>query len=202
MLFCTRIRSVCEKATENQELADLLRETEQNCKNLADEKMAWRGKCFSEKCLEAVSIIINLAVKVDPRLRKEQLQKEYQRIDVLNSTLSNAYVQKFVQAHSCTIQSMVFKHSPMPKYQRITISLYNPEIDVVKPAPFLFLPALEVLLTQGTAVLVEQMARIFWSTLLRRGYFATANLKEGLEPELKKYFLSGLTNDPSLPLLL
>jgi hypothetical protein len=54
----------------------------------------------------------------------------------------------------------------------------------------------------GTVILADQMVVSFWSALLRRGYFATEQIKRDLEPGLKNYFLSGLTKDPSLPLQL
>jgi hypothetical protein len=90
----------------------------------------------------------------------------------------------------------------MPKYERITVYLYDPNIDEFKPPPFTFLPSLHCLLEQGPEALVQGMVKSFWSHLLRQGYFATPAICSEFTPDLEKYFLSGIAQNPNIPLLL
>lgn len=199
LLFCRRLREICHRAMKNPKLAKQVIDTERNCRSFETKTEETRQYLSS---LEQVTAIIQLAVQVDSRLRPEQLQREYDCIDVWNSTLSNAFLQRFVQAHSCVIHSIQFKPSHLPIYERITVSLYDADTDHSKPFRFCFLPSLTVALTDGANVLTEQMITSFWAALLRQGYYATQQLQQDLEPQLRRYFLSGITKDPSLPLSL
>jgi hypothetical protein len=209
LLFCKRVREACHRALENKDLTDLLTDIEKSCRRLATislqdaSRTAVEARCLSETIGERVASIIQSAVKADPRLRVEQLQHEYDRIDLLNSTLSNAYVQLFMDAHDCIIKDVFFKHSSVQKFERITVYTFDTDVDKLKPPRFLFMPSLSLALTNnGGTVIADQMVASFWSALLRRGYFVTEQMKRDLEPGLKNYFLSGLTKDRSLPLQL
>lgn len=90
----------------------------------------------------------------------------------------------------------------MPKYERLTIFLYDPNIDETEPPKFTFLPSLRRIIDVGVEVVVDQMVESFWNRLVRLGYFATSDLKHGVSSELRQYFLLGLAKDTSLPFLL
>ena len=111
-------------------------------------------------------------------------------------------MQLFLTAHECSIKDIYFKQSHLPKYERITVYLYDPDIDEFKPPPFTFLPSLHLLLEQGPEALVQDMIQSFWSHLLRHGYFATPAIRNEFTPDLEKYFLSGIAQNPNIPLLL
>lgn len=92
----------------------------------------------------------------------------------------------------------------MPQqYERMTISLYDAAIDERKPPRFTFLPCLNIALTEGPKYVAKRMMEAFWRHLLHRGgYFATANLREAIEPDLERYFLEGIAKDLMTPLQL
>ncbi|CAB9525061.1 expressed unknown protein [Seminavis robusta] len=173
---------------------------------------------------QAIPKLIQLLLKADPRLRQEQLEHELERVQWHHCTLANALVQQFLRDyHGCVIQNVFFKTSHVPKYERITFYLYDPQIDLVKPSNFMFLPDLSRALQQqqqpngknnnsasttttkepGTQAIVQDMMATFWSHLLRHGgYYASATMKKQLSPALHRYFLSGLRQDPNIPLKL
>jgi hypothetical protein len=67
---------------------------------------------------ERVAQIIQHAVNIDPRIRAEQLEHEYERITLRNSTLLNAHVQLFLQGHDCDMKDV----SPRLWYVRIGLA--------------------------------------------------------------------------------
>jgi hypothetical protein len=151
---------------------------------------------------ERVAELIKSIIDNDSRLRVEQLQHEFERIAFQNSTMANASVQLFLDAHSCCIKEVYFKRSHLENYQRIALYFYSPEVDELKPPPFTFLPSLHRALESGPEGLVQDMIRSFWGHLLRHGYFSTPAMKSEFTPDLEKYFLSGITQNVNIPLLL
>lgn len=147
---------------------------------------------------EQVETLIELAVMVKGRrcYRKEEWRKEYQRIRISNSTVSNAYIFLLQSAHGMCIKDIYFKFNRQePKYERITIYLYDPAIDEGRrPDFFLFLPGLHTILTKGPHVLVSEIIDSFWTCVIRNGYFPTTKLQGVLESKLRCFFLSGITS--------
>jgi hypothetical protein len=94
------------------------------------------------------------------------------------------------------------KRSHQTQYERITIYLYDPEIDHCKPPHFLFMPSVKTAMEKGPEAIVQEMVQSFWSHLLRHGYFATNAMKEKLNADLKQFFLSGIAHDLKIPLQL
>lgn len=122
------------------------------------------------------------------------------------------------------LDEVYYKASPpgryLPKYERITIYMKDP--DAVEPKnhqKFIFLPSLTQILTSraknkdsnnGSQVghvldsVVNDMISTTWETLLRSGYYVDETRKGCLEPELKKFYLSGLLcgKEGNVPILL
>ena len=207
--FLTRLRWVRRKALQD------------------DRVQAWLSNhtTTNSKSATEVKQFMALLLQADPKLRQEQLDHELDRIGWYNCTLSNALLQQFLHGHhACIIKDVFFKTSHVAKYERITFYLYDPEIDLVKPTSnFILLPDLARALQQtqhsnannalsksissseqqGTRAIVQDMTTTFWSHLLRHGgYYASATMKEQLSPALERYFLSGLRQDPNIPLKL
>ena len=185
------------------------------------------GKCSS---LSKIQQFMSLMRQADHKLRQEQLDHELERQKWYNCTLANALLQQFLSGHhDCVIKDVFYKTSHMAKYERLAFYLYDPEIDPVKPiSNFIWLPDLARALQQqqqqlllppalhqqrgssatikdakGTRAIVQDMMATFWSHLLRHGgYYASATMKEQLSPALERYFLSGLRQDPNIPLKL
>ena len=220
ILFCKKIlEEVCNpqylsspKLTMDQEAAievdegvqRLLRQIERTKKILKDHE----NSGFPLSLADAhVNDLIESAVdlKGKRRYRKEEWRKEYQRICVSNSTASNACVYLLQIAHGMCIKDVYFKFNRQePKYERITIYLFDPSIDEGRrPGFFLFLPGLHTILTRGPQDLVSDMIDSFWTCVIRNGYYPTTKLKEILEPQLTCFFLSGLSTssrNSNLPL--
>jgi hypothetical protein len=205
MLFCDRLRKTCHEALQNDKVAKLINEDEHLCRSLAamnDSKALEEAHALSSSVPERIASLIQLAVQAEPRNRADQLQREYDRIALCNSTLSNAFATLFQKAHDCSIKDIYFKRSHVAKYERITIYVYDSEIDMLKPPQFLFIPSLKTALEEGPESIVKEMMESFWSHLLRHGYFATPFIKTALDPDLEKFFLSGITSDLNIPLQL
>jgi hypothetical protein len=202
LLFCARLQ-VCSKALESEALAKLVGDTESSCRAVAN--MSYQTALDETEHLsptERSAHIMQLVVHADPGIRIEQLQHEYERILIRNSTLSNAFVQLFCNAHECCIKDVYFKQSHVAKYERLTFYLYDPEIDLLRPNCFMFLPSLTIALTGGAEPLAKEMIDSFWVHLLRQGYFATSAIKAKLTPNLEKFFQCGIAKDLTIPLQL
>lgn len=200
-LFVLKIKNNCPKASQNQLVSSVIEEHLTMIRSLASGSTMSALHSASSRVSRKVTTLIGLIVKSDPRLRTDQLEKEFERLQLWNSTFSNSLMQLFLDQNDSCIKQIYFKSSPMAsKYERITIFLYDPEFDLVKPPPFTFLPCLRTALDDGPHVVVEDMLQSFWSHLLRHGYFATESMQEEMTPHLIEYFLSGLSSDPSIPL--
>lgn len=203
MLFCNLLRKLCPAAAQNAAVDALLRENETLCRSLvASETSTDELNRISTTVSERVAALIQSVVDADTRIRAAQLQHEFDRLTYRNSTMSNAAMQLFLTAHGCSIKDIYFKRSHLPKYERITVYLYDPDLDEFKPPPFTFLPSLHQILENGPEALVQDMIQSFWGHLLRHGYFATPSIRNEFTPDLEKYFLSGIAQNPNLPLLL
>jgi hypothetical protein len=200
LMFCGRLREACPEALTNQALEQSVAANEELCRSLASRPH--EVAAVAAMVPERVAKMIQHAVQVDPRIRVEQLEHEYERIALRNSTLSNAHVQLFLEAHDCVVKDIFLKRSHVAKYERFSISLYDSELDLLKPPRFTFLPCLKMALTEGPEPIAAAMVDSFWSHLLRRGYFATKAIKSELTPDLEKYFLSGVLQDLTTPLQL
>eukprot|EP00980_Cylindrotheca_fusiformis_P015074 scaffold4157_cov136-Cylindrotheca_fusiformis.AAC.24 len=206
-LFCKRIRQACPDAGKDKDVEQLLAKNEslykqEYSKGSEDLDMQEKLSSMASQVSQRVQDLIRVVNKAEPRNRVEQLEHEYQRIVVENSTLSNALVTRFLQEHGCSIKDIFFKRSHQPKYERITIYLYDPACDHYKPPHFLFLPSLHQALKEGPEDVAKEMIASFWSHMLRNGYFATHSLKMLLECDLQRFFLSGITSDVRIPLQL
>jgi hypothetical protein len=199
LLFCKRLREACRGALQDDAFEKLVLENEGACRAVATVQQAHTLASLVPK---RVSTLIQLAVQAEPRNRVEQLEHEYQRITLWNSTFSNALVTLFLKAHDCCIKDIYFKHSPQPKFERITVYTYDSELDLCKPPHFLFMPSLQTAVEEGAQAIVKKMITSCWSHLLRHGYFATPTMKGLLEKELETFFLSGITHDLKIPLQL
>lgn len=206
LLFCKRLREACPVALKDASVSQLVYENEELCRSLGtmtdDLKALGQSRCLSSSVTKRVAHLIQLVVKAEPRNRVDQLEHEYQRIFLWNSTLSNALVTIFLKAHDCSIKDIYFKRSHLAKYERITIFLYDSEIDHYKPSHFMFMPSVKIAMEQGPEAIVQEMILSFWSHLLRHGYFATSAMKEKLNADLNEFFLSGITHDVKIPLQL
>lgn len=216
--FLTRLRLVRRKAL----LDDRVQTWLQNKNNEQEPAHSTTNTTTTANAADRIQQFMALLLEVDPKLRREQLEHELDRIRWYNCTLANALFQQFlIGYHACVVQDVFFKTSHVAKYERITFYLYDPAIDLVKPSShFIWLPDLSHALQQtqpsasvttsllsqeqqGTRAIVQDMITTFWSHLLRHGgYYASATMKEQLSPALERYFLSGLRQDPNVPLKL
>ena len=203
MLFCNLLRKLCPTASQNFAVDALLIENETLCRSLGSHGTSSdEMNRVSATVMERVATLIQVVIDADHRIRAEQLQHEFDRLTYRNSTMSNAAIQLFLNSHECNIKDIYFKRSHLPKYERITVYLYDPDVDEFKAPPFTFLPSLHRALEDGPEALVQDMIESFWSHSLRHGYFAMPKIREEFTPDLKKYFLSGIAQNPNIPLLL
>lgn len=211
LLFCKRLRDEYDPdqndsaATDNTVLR-LLRKIEEIFQFVKESRSAhsknnqFRSSKFVE---EQVSSLIDIATNIQGkrRFRVEEWRREYQRIRVCNCTISNAFLFLLQSKHGMCIQDIFFKRNQdQPKYERITLYLFDPVIDVGmpgRPNSFLLLPGLHTILTQGPHDLVSAMINSFWSHVLRNGYHPTSRIQHLLEPQLRTFFLSGLATASS-----
>ena len=178
------------------------------------------------------SILSNLISQMtsdkNSNLQPEQILREHAQISQQNSTFSNACMQIFATNNHTTIKEIYYKSSPHNrKYERLTITLYDDSIDLLKPPPFTFLPALSTVLshtppptttitttttttttttppspTHFLEKLIDALVSSFWKSVLKHSYFAPPSLQNAINPHLIKFFSSGITSNPNLPLLL
>lgn len=206
LLFCKRLcdeydTDQNDSATTDNTVVRLLRKIEETFQSVKESHPAhsrsneFRSSRFVE---EQVTALIDIATNIQGkrRFRAEEWRREYQRIRVCNCTISNAFLFLLQSKHGMCIKDISFKRNQdQPKYERITMYLYDPVIDVRmpgRPDPFLFLPGLHAILTEGPHNLVSEMINSFWSHVLRYGYFPTSRIQQLLEPQLRSFFLSGL----------
>ena len=144
-------------------------------------------------------------------IRKEQLQREYDRIQIHNSTLSNALLTKFISAHNndLIIKDVYFKHchnsnnpNQNKQYERITIYLYDPTIDQYSAKPtssvqFIFMPCIHKLMNYGIQYIVENyILKTFYQQLLHiGGYYISKEMKVKLHQPLLQFFTSGIISN-------
>ena len=212
LLFCQRLRQVVPKDvlnSNNQQLDSLMAENEQLFGSLANDRdqslQSRMAKSFSlsSSIEQRVTRSISVVNQAEPKLRMEQLTREYQRIQVWNSTLSNSLVSAFQKSHQCHIKEIRFKAcSQQPKFERFTVYVYDSNVDLSKPPHFLFLPCLNTAIEKGSEAVVTEMIASFWGHLLRHGYFATSTLKNMLKNDFQRFLMSGIAHDPRTPLLL
>lgn len=211
MLFCQRLRLLCREALKDEGVNDLVSGIELQCRSMgkmthetfsSSSQILTHARALSTSVPRLVATLIQRIIQAEPRHRIEQLEREYDRIRLQNATLANVFVTLFTKEHQCVIKEIHFKRSHLSKYERITIYLYDPNHDMYKPPPFLFLPKLHVALTKGPDAMVQGMINSFWSHLLRYGYFASGEMKTWFNDDLKEFFLSGLAPNPHTPLLL
>ena len=202
--FChNKIRTSLPEALDSSSVQEMLQQTEQDCRSMGVNATIQDLRRFLSKVPELVAKLIDTCVSHDPRVNPEQLQHEFDRLKVWNSSLANALLQLFVDTHDwCIIKDVYFKQSHAIQYERITIYLYDSEMDEFLPPRFSFMPALHQLLTAGPEALVNDMMDSFWKHLLRHAYFATSQLKANPGSHLHRYFLSDLSHDLTIPSLL
>lgn len=205
LLFCDRLREACPDALQDTEVQKLVDQAETECRLLGTsslDSISEQIYAASRKVPEKIARLIQTAVQSDPRLRVEQLQHEHERILCCYSTVSNVHMQLFTQYYDLVIKDVYFKDSHIEKYQRITIYLYEPDVDLLAPPKFTFLPSLYTALTRGAEAVSELMVDTFWTQLLRQGYFCATEIQTLLAPSLNHYFLSGVTRDSTVPIQL
>ena len=146
---------------------------------------------------EQVNALIELCIKVkrNRSYRKGEWRKEYQRICISNSTASNAFIFLLQSSHGMRIKDIYLKSNRQePRYERITIYLYDPIIDSGRrPDFFLLLPGLHTIVTRGPRELVSDMIDFFWKNVIENGYYPTTKLQKALESELRCFLFSGIT---------
>ena len=163
---------------------------------------------YVTELIDMVVIATNKANQQQHIIRKEQLRREYDRIHIHNSTLSNALLTKFISAHNndLIITDVYFKHchnNPNHKqYERITIYLYDQSIDQYakpKSQDFIFMPCIHILMNYGIHYLVEQyMLKTFYQQLLHvGGYYISKEMKSKLHTPLLQLFTSGIISNTS-----
>ena len=203
LLFCRKLRqeySFGKEETVSEDLQRLFSGIDETCLSLTEIRKNGCG-VTSQFTEERVNSLIDLATKVKGRrcYRKEEWRKEYQRICVSNSTISNACVVLLQAFHEMCIKDVYLKlNKQEPKYERITIYLYDPAIDYGRrPNYFSFLPGLRTIVTKGPETLVSEMIEAFWIFVIRKGYFPPSKLRNVLDSKLYSFLLAGIT--PSSP---
>jgi hypothetical protein len=202
LLFCKRIENACcdgaikDSFTANV-LIQTLEETIRLCKSFVNGDVQVVSFDQRERTME----IRRMATTTDDRVRLDQLDRELDRIHAHNSTLSNAMARILFDFHETVVKDVELKKSHLPQYQRLSFYLYDPEIDELKPPTFLFMPCLYMILKKGYRDIVNHMVDTFWKEMLKRGYFASSSARSAIDPNLKRYIESGMTNNPNVPLV-
>jgi len=180
---------------------------------------------LSESSSRILSQLLSKLAEIDHSLRNDQLLHEYNRIAYENCTLANACLHRWIYGDDkqqvYDLDEVYYKASPpgryLPKYERITINMK--EVNAVEPSKskLIFLPSLTKILTSRAIEaatcctvrhpldsVVDDMIASTWDNLLRCGYYVDETRKTCLEPELKKFYLSGLLGgkESNMPILL
>lgn len=208
LLLCERIRKVCQKCLDGKcGLALALKRCEENSRafgamDLPGENSVKDVHSLSSKLEQSVAQLMQCVIAADPVIRLDQLHREFEHIQCCNSTLANAHFQLWATENCTCIKEIYWKRSHLQKLERFTIYFYDPESDEKKPVPFRWMPCLSQVVREDLESVAKSMTEMFWSQLLKRGYFASQVMKIGLSEELEKYFLFGISRNPSVPLLL
>jgi hypothetical protein len=201
LLFCKRIAQACDIAINGNpggdDLQKILKASMESCKSFIQHDV--KQLPFDRR--ERIIDIRKMAAAVDDRVRPDQLERELDRIQAYNCTLSNAMARMLFDLHKTVMKDVVLKQSHLPQYQRLSFYLYDPDIDELKPSPLLFMPCLHIMLQKGYQEIVRLMVDSFWKEMLKSGYFASASTRSAIDPNLKQYIESGLTTNPNVPLL-
>lgn len=215
LLYCKRLREACRRAIDvDVDLQSLIRESERDCRALCVDddddgvavvdfdKRVQKTRTLSDEVVQRIAKLNRAVIKADPSVRPVQLQHEFDRIVCQNSTYANANLGIWLRDNNTNVKEIYFKRSPVPKYERITMYMYDDALDAVKPSRFTWMPCLTLAVQQGPEAVAAAMTYHFWEQLLRRGYYATESLQKAMSPDLEKFFLSGISRDTSLPLIL
>ena len=238
MLFVKMMRSVRKGDMEDIRMEDILSPWEQSVNELlkdnqvADDTLKSNLQDLANSTPNVLSRILAKLAEIDHSLRSDQLLHEYNRIVYENCTLANSCLQRWLlRDDDCAnrgtangqryeLDEVYFKPSPpgryLPKYERITMYMKDP--DAVEPnnGKLIFLPSLTQILTRQSATgadgavshpldsVVEDMVAYTWQSLLRSGYYVDCLRKEQLGSVLRQFYMSGLLcgKDANMPILL
>ena len=231
-LFLKRMRSVREGDMNNTSILEIISPWENRLEDVLSSTKCTTTTTtdtivlqeLSESSSRTLSQLLSKLAEIDHSLRNDQLLHEYNRISYENCTLANACLHRWIYSddkQQYDLDEVYYKASPpgryLPKYERITINMK--EANAVEPSKskLIFCPSLTKILTSRTieAVtcctvrhpldsVVDDMIATTWDNLLRCGYYVDEIRKRYLEPELKKFYLSGLLGgkESNMPILL
>lgn len=231
-LFLKRMRSVREGDMNNTSILEIISKWEKRLEDVLSSTKCTTSTTdtivlqeLSESSSRILSQLLSKLAEIDHSLRNDQLLHEYNRITYENCTLANACLHRWIYGddkQQYDLDEVYYKASPpgryLPKYERITINMK--EVNAVEPSKskLIFLPSLTKILTSraieaasGNCTVrhplhsvVDDMISSTWDNLLRCGYYVDETRKRYLEPELKKFYLSGLLGgkESNMPILL
>lgn len=141
----------------------------------------------------ALAGVVSALCAADRAQQPEALEREAHRIAWRFSSLSNAILQQFIAKTGLTLADAVYRPSPVAHNSRLTLLPYVRTEGDTHPGPFIFLPSLATLLSQGVDRLVGEMVEAFWGHIWRCGYYpGAASFKGPITSQLVSYFRSGL----------
>jgi len=229
-LFLKRMRSVREGDMMNASVLEIISQWENRLEDMLSSTKCTTDIIILQELSESSSRILSqLLAKladIDHSLRNDQLLHEYNRITYENCTLANSCLHRWIynneQQQVYDLDEVYYKASPpgryLPKYERITINMK--EANAVEPSKskLILLQSLTQILTSraieaasGNCTVrhpldsvVDDMVLSTWDSLLRCGYYVDETRKRYLEPELKKFYMSGLLGgkESNMPILL
>ena len=229
-LFLKRMRSVRKEDMMNASVLEIISQWENRIEDILSSTKCTSTtdgvlQELSESSSRILSQLLSKLAEIDHSLRNDQLLHEYNRISYENCTLANSCLHRWIynnEQQVYDLDEVYYKASPpgryLPKYERITINMK--EANAVEPSKskLIFLPSLTKILTSraieaalgNCAVrhpldsVVDDMIASTWDNLLRCGYYVDETRKRYLEPELKKFYLSGLLGgkESNMPILL
>lgn len=139
------------------------------------------------------------------QIQRDYFHNVYRRVCARNSTLSNVCWYQWNQYHPqlegqvVRLQRIEYCPSSNPKYERYKLypdDLTSATGNVVNNLNTTLLPCWPYLLVWGVDDTARNMVDYFWSRLwTHQHYRSTSTLRDGLSPQLHKFFVSSLLPD-------
>ncbi|KAL9181934.1 hypothetical protein ACHAXT_012277 [Thalassiosira profunda] len=226
VLFLRRMRLVRKGDMEDERVKGIVAQWEEGVEELmlmvsGKETDSGNLQELAKSSPRVLSKLLATLTDIDHSLRADQLLHEYNRISYEHCTLANACLRRWLDGDDMgdakpryDLEDVYYKSSPpgryLPKYERITMHVKDP--DAVEPSKgkLIFLPSLTKVLTSKSTdaanhpldAVADDMIVSTWEELLRNGYYVDTIRKESLGPVLRDFYLSGLRagKDSNMPI--
>ncbi|KAL1528709.1 hypothetical protein AB1Y20_010043 [Prymnesium parvum] len=157
----------------------------------------------TDDALEGVVSSTIRAVAEPMGVSVHQLEREWERLVTVHSTLANSCLERFCAATGVHLQDATLMVSQQPARERILLLLYDRVVHEVQqwPRPFSWVPSLSKVLEMRSAERLGQAAtESLWEELRKGGFWPSSALRDQLRPLFEGWFRTCFMTHGGIPL--